>query len=324
MSTAIAALPPPNHPILHKQEWGDGTVEVPEYSFSDLWQNPEEGMSFGDFLDIINPLQHIPIVSAIYRAATGDEAGVGSRLIGGALFGGPLGVLVSGLTSIAEEASGGPIEHHIASLWNSVTEDPEPSSQTAGVEIKKAAPEEPPAVEDDYAALATQPSRLPVAAPEQPGDPVSAFGSNTTLQPAVPAPFSPQPLPRPPVSVSPLTAVHRVQNQSAPEIPATTTENKQSQRISQAIERAQKAQAALLVASLGNSPVENKVDDSGNEKPQDVQPFSSHPYLLPQGAPPQLISRAMEQALAKYQATLQQRHRTSLATPQSALPGTGR
>src|SRR3546814_15608721 len=32
------------------------------------------GFSFGDFLDIINPIQHIPIVPTIYRAITGDTS----------------------------------------------------------------------------------------------------------------------------------------------------------------------------------------------------------------------------------------------------------
>ena len=31
-------------------------------------------VSFFDFLDIINPLQHIPIVSSLYRAATGESS----------------------------------------------------------------------------------------------------------------------------------------------------------------------------------------------------------------------------------------------------------
>ena len=101
MSSSIAALPPPAQPVPRKPEYEDGT-DVPSYAFSELWQNKKEGLTFGDVLDIINPLQHIPIVSSIYRMATGDEIGVGSRILGGALFGGPLGLLVSGLTAIAE------------------------------------------------------------------------------------------------------------------------------------------------------------------------------------------------------------------------------
>ena len=42
--------------------------------------------SFGDFLDIINPLQHIPIISSFYREITGDEISPHARVIGDTLF----------------------------------------------------------------------------------------------------------------------------------------------------------------------------------------------------------------------------------------------
>ena len=32
----------------------------------------EDGFTFADFLDIINPLQHIPVLSTLYRHLTGD------------------------------------------------------------------------------------------------------------------------------------------------------------------------------------------------------------------------------------------------------------
>src|SRR5690349_12138760 len=57
-----------------------------ERSFWDrLWG--KDGFSFGALLDAINPLQHIPVVSTIYRAATGDTIGPAPRIMGGALFG---------------------------------------------------------------------------------------------------------------------------------------------------------------------------------------------------------------------------------------------
>jgi hypothetical protein len=37
----------------------------------------DEGPTFAEFLDIINPLQHIPVVSTIYRAITGDQISPG-------------------------------------------------------------------------------------------------------------------------------------------------------------------------------------------------------------------------------------------------------
>ena len=33
----------------------------------------EDGLQFGDVLDSINPLQHIPLVSSLYREITGDQ-----------------------------------------------------------------------------------------------------------------------------------------------------------------------------------------------------------------------------------------------------------
>src|SRR5215469_3674922 len=44
----------------------------------------KDGGSFGfhDLLDTINPLQHIPVVSAIYRWLTGDTPGNVARIVG--------------------------------------------------------------------------------------------------------------------------------------------------------------------------------------------------------------------------------------------------
>ena len=55
-----------------------------------------DGFSFGDVIDIVNPLQHLPVISKYYREMTGDDCSEGSKTIGdlgfGALFGGVLGV----------------------------------------------------------------------------------------------------------------------------------------------------------------------------------------------------------------------------------------
>ena len=42
----------------------------------------QDGFTFFDFLDIINPLQHIPVISTIYRSLTGDKIDPGSRIAG--------------------------------------------------------------------------------------------------------------------------------------------------------------------------------------------------------------------------------------------------
>ena len=85
-----------------------------------FWSS-DEGPTFAEFLDIINPLQHIPVVSTIYRAITGDQISPGPRFLGGALFGGPAGAIGAGIASLFEEASGGDLGEHIAELVNDIT-----------------------------------------------------------------------------------------------------------------------------------------------------------------------------------------------------------
>ena len=51
-----------------------------------------DNFGFGDFLDLINPLQHIPIASSVYRAVTGEKINPVSRLAGDMLYGGLFGI----------------------------------------------------------------------------------------------------------------------------------------------------------------------------------------------------------------------------------------
>lgn len=88
---------------------------APAKSFS-LWQN--SSFEFGDLIDIVNPLQHIPIVATIYRNLTGDQLGMAPRVIGGALWG-RLGGFVTGvINSVVEWFTGKDIGDHIyAKIW---------------------------------------------------------------------------------------------------------------------------------------------------------------------------------------------------------------
>ena len=81
-------------------------------------QNADDGFTFDDLIDIINPLQHLPIVSTIYRAITGDEISVKARAVGGGLFGGPIGLLAAGATMAVEEATGLTAEGTLASVFS--------------------------------------------------------------------------------------------------------------------------------------------------------------------------------------------------------------
>jgi hypothetical protein len=68
---------------------------------------PEVDLAFADILDLFNPLQHIPIVSSIYRAITGDEISGTAKVLGGALFGGPLGFVAGMVDAISAQVAGG-------------------------------------------------------------------------------------------------------------------------------------------------------------------------------------------------------------------------
>ena len=85
----------------------DNRPVVPNISFNELWKDKQKGFTFSDFLDIVNPLQHLPIVGTIYRAVTGDEPSLGARLVGGALYGGPIGVMSEAALAAADQAVGG-------------------------------------------------------------------------------------------------------------------------------------------------------------------------------------------------------------------------
>jgi hypothetical protein len=64
------------------------------------------GFSFGDFLDIINPLQHIPVVSTLYRKLTGDEIGTPEKIAGDTLYGGVIGFVTSLADSAFQKVTG--------------------------------------------------------------------------------------------------------------------------------------------------------------------------------------------------------------------------
>lgn len=63
--------------------------------------------SFDDLLRGLNPLHHLPVVGTIYRAITGETVPAPERIVvsavAGAFFGGPLGVLGTIVSTLAEE-----------------------------------------------------------------------------------------------------------------------------------------------------------------------------------------------------------------------------
>ena len=76
-----------------------------------------DGFTFLDFLDIINPLQHIPIIGTLYRQMTGDTLDPGARVIGGTLFLGPFGTVASLANVIIDDATGKDMGEHVLAFF---------------------------------------------------------------------------------------------------------------------------------------------------------------------------------------------------------------
>lgn len=82
--------------VLGQNDRMAGSVPVKNPSFAENIAEPDkESFGFADIIDMINPLQHIPVVSNLYQSATGDTIGAVAMIVGGAIFGGPLGALTS-------------------------------------------------------------------------------------------------------------------------------------------------------------------------------------------------------------------------------------
>ena len=90
---------------------------------------PAETPSVFDALfDVINPLQHLPVVGSLYRAITGDGIDAPARLAGGALYGGVAGFLGALGGALYEEVAGESLETSALSLFGL---DPAPAPASA-------------------------------------------------------------------------------------------------------------------------------------------------------------------------------------------------
>lgn len=161
----------------------------PAKSFS-LWQNAN--FEFGDFIDIVNPLQHIPIVATIYRNLTGDQIGMAPRVIGGALWGRLSGLVSGVINSLVEWFTGKDIGDHIyAKIWG------EPATANAKALAAKPVGEKDAVIEVDAPQLAA--AAAPVAAPDEPPprDLIEVHQAPAAATAAIPQAVLPEFRPRP-------------------------------------------------------------------------------------------------------------------------------
>ena len=218
---------------------------------SGLWD--KDGFSFGDLLDVINPLQHIPIISNLYRSITGDDIGQLPKVIGGALFGGAIGLVASLFNAIIEEETGKDVgEHAIAVLFGDDEADSPPGDTPNNVIVAAASAFSPAndAIFYDEAAPARPVRDMPpimLAAAVTPTNDSEFAGA------VVPAALPPAPRPALPAKVARAAVPERPAAKpvpprpaTAPAIPAATPANGEAGDEPAEIDAEQHARAALL------------------------------------------------------------------------------
>jgi|GEM_PF-4957146 len=96
-------------PSWWSQKMGSGEADPTGSETGGATGGDDSSFGFADFVDVINPLQHIPIVGAIYRELTGDQISETARMAGGAIWGGPAGLIGALANTITEREAGGDI-----------------------------------------------------------------------------------------------------------------------------------------------------------------------------------------------------------------------
>ena len=119
---------------------------------------PDRNFEFGDLLDIVNPLQHIPIVGSLYRNLTGDEISGPAKILGGLLYGGPVGFVAALAVTIAEQEAGQDLgEAALAALFG--------DEDTSDVLLAERGADAPDAAADIPEQLPARPAAVSAAIP---------------------------------------------------------------------------------------------------------------------------------------------------------------
>lgn len=129
------------YPVSSKRLAGDRHQFGPTGTTANAQFFGEDGPGVMDVVDAVNPLCHIPFVSSLYEEMTGTKVSAASKLVGGALLGGPLGFVAALGNVIFENETG----HTMGGAVVAAIRGEEPAQQLA------AAPE--PAQEEEVAAL---------------------------------------------------------------------------------------------------------------------------------------------------------------------------
>lgn len=92
--------------------------KVTSSATADTGGNQDEGF-FHHLLDVVNPLQHLPVIGTIYRAITGEHIGAVEKIAGDALYGGLWGAVSSVADVAFEGITGKSVEDTVLSWFKS-------------------------------------------------------------------------------------------------------------------------------------------------------------------------------------------------------------
>ena len=114
---------------------------------SDAERGETSSFSFGDFIDIVNPLQHIPGIAELYRSVTNDQISDEARKTGNALYGFALGGPVGLGAMLAYNAVGDRFkglaqtpESQVAAAAGALDGAPAPAVEKVPEPVRKPAP----------------------------------------------------------------------------------------------------------------------------------------------------------------------------------------
>lgn len=188
--SAVAATPSysdPNSlvPVLPSERADTAAAAREKSQHLSMFAEGDDSPSFWDLVDVINPLQHIPVVNKIYQDLTGDKIGVGARLAGSTLFGGPIGLVASAINCAIEAETGKDAGGHLMALFR------DDSTDQPGDQPGNAVAEEKPAELPPQQVVATTPAAVPaITLPDVParaahGGPMMFSSDGTLANPAV-------------------------------------------------------------------------------------------------------------------------------------------
>lgn len=257
----------------------------------------EASLSFDDFIDIVNPLQHIPVVNALYREITGDKISGVAQVAGSALYGGPLG-LVSGVASaiVQQETGKDPGAIVIAAL-----------SGEKKTGIPSTAPAPAPVM------VAEAPEAIPPSAPEAGAETIAIAAHEETApaptliaQTGKPTPATPAPVDTSGMKFYSLAKVPRAGHDALAHMPIKDGPDVRLKSINrQAIAKAPAADMPVA-AAVPLAPKDEAAKILGLAAGDDAAALA-HATTPPAGAPgsnplpPQLIQDMMLMNMQKYQ-----------------------